>query len=100
MLISLGRSAWVVLVHNCSPKTLRVAHEEASLGGGNNRGLSKNQAAMGMAWRQLRFQTGTYTSGLVSTRDHTLQGLECLSHVCSFMIAIYFPFHATYLYLS
>jgi hypothetical protein len=44
-----------------------------------------------MAWRQLRFQTGTYTSGLVNTRVHTLQGLECLSHLCSFMIAIDSP---------
>jgi hypothetical protein len=91
MLIDIGRSARSLLVHVCSPRTLRVAHEEPSFGGGNNLGLSKNQAAMGMAWRQLRFQTGTYTSRLVKTRVYTLQGFECLSHVRSFMIAIYSP---------
>jgi hypothetical protein len=41
-----------------------------------------------------------YTRGLVNTRVHTLQGFECLSQVCSFMIAIYSPFYAAYLYLS
>jgi hypothetical protein len=70
------------------------------LGGGNKRGFTKNQPPTQTAWRQLRFQTGTYTSGLVNTRVHTLQGLECLSHVCFFMIAIYYsPFHAAYLFL-
>src|SRR5215217_8548151 len=94
MLINIGRSARGLLVHNCSPRTLRVAHEEASFGGGNKRGFSKNQAPTETAWRQLRFQAGRYTSGLVNTLVHTLQGFECLSHVCSFMIATCSPFHA------
>src|SRR3712207_413491 len=91
-LIDIGKSARSFLVHICSPRTLRVAHEESSFGDGNNRGFSKNQVPTETAWRQLRFQTGTYTSGLVNTLVHTLQGFECLFHVCSFMIAIYSPF--------
>src|ERR687897_80801 len=100
MFIDIGKSARRFLVHICSPRTLRVAHEDSSFGGGNNRGLSKNQATTEIAWRQLRFQTGTYTSGLVNTRVHTLQGFECLSHVCSFMIAIHSPFQVAYLILG
>jgi hypothetical protein len=59
MLIDIGRSARRFLVYICSPRTLRVAREEPSFGGGNNRGLSTYHAATGMTWRQQRFQTGT-----------------------------------------
>src|SRR5829696_9973111 len=100
MLIAIGKSARSFLVHNCSPTTLRVAHEESSCGGGNKRGFSINQAPTETAWRQLRFQAGRYTSGLVNTLLHTLQGFECLSHVCSFMIAMCFPSHVAYLDLG
>src|SRR5215216_699758 len=99
MLIDIGTSARNFLVHICSPRTLRVAHEELSCGGGNKRGFSKNQAPTETAWRQLRFQAGRYTSGLVNTLVHTLQGFECLSHVRSFMIAIYSPPDAACLFI-
>src|SRR5919112_1831105 len=82
MLSAIGRSARGLLVHICSPRTLRVAHEELLCGGGNKRGFSKNQAPTRIAWRQLRFQTGRYTRGLVNTLVHTLQGFECLFHDC------------------
>jgi hypothetical protein len=99
-LINIGRSARALLVHICSPRTLRVAHEELFCGGGNKRGFSKNQVPTETAWRQLRFQTGMYASGLVNTLVHTLQGFECFAHVCSFMIAIFSPSYAAYLFLS
>src|SRR5918998_3710340 len=60
---AIGRSACFFLVHSCSPRTLRVAQEEPSSGGGNNRGLTKNQAPTETAWSQLRVQTGRYTRG-------------------------------------
>src|SRR4028118_396404 len=59
MLCAIGRAARSCLVHSCSPRTLRVAHDESSLGGGNNRGLTKNQAPTETASRQLRSQTGS-----------------------------------------